>query len=79
MEHVARERNQEADRFSQLAMPEYGLMHSSTSVEWVTEEAFRMKEVINNASKDEGSTPRPSYQDILEFMSSGILPKKIQR
>ncbi|GAA0150152.1 hypothetical protein LIER_09155 [Lithospermum erythrorhizon] len=52
---------------------EYGLMYSSTLVEWVIEEAFRMKEVMNNTLKNEGSVPRPWYLDILEFLSSGIL------
>ncbi|GAA0175759.1 hypothetical protein LIER_28873 [Lithospermum erythrorhizon] len=56
-----KERNQEADRLSQLSMEEYGLMQVSIPVEWVTEEAFRMKEVMNNASEGEGSILRPWY------------------
>ncbi|GAA0148274.1 hypothetical protein LIER_42991 [Lithospermum erythrorhizon] len=31
----------------------------STLVQWVAEEAFRMKEMMNNTLEGEGSTPRP--------------------
>ncbi|GAA0150448.1 hypothetical protein LIER_09390 [Lithospermum erythrorhizon] len=57
MEHVPRERNQGTDRLSQLAKAEYGTMPSSTPVEWVTEEDFLMKEVMNNSGEGEGENP----------------------
>ncbi|GAA0150946.1 hypothetical protein LIER_09772 [Lithospermum erythrorhizon] len=85
MEHVPRERNQEADRLSQLSTEEYGTMQDSTSVEWVAEEAFRAKEVMYNASEGEGRAPGPWYQAIWEFLSTEDLPgdppvaNKIQR
>ncbi|GAA0159288.1 hypothetical protein LIER_16102 [Lithospermum erythrorhizon] len=50
-------------------------VEGSTPVEWVSKEAFRMREVMNNAPEGEGSMPRPWYQDILEFLSSGALQK----
>ncbi|GAA0175952.1 hypothetical protein LIER_29034 [Lithospermum erythrorhizon] len=72
MEHVPRKRNQEADRLSQLATAEYGTMQDSTPVEWV-EEAFREKEVMDNALEGSRSTLGPWYQDVLKFLSSGVL------
>ncbi|GAA0155560.1 hypothetical protein LIER_13262 [Lithospermum erythrorhizon] len=58
-----RERNQEADRLSQLAMAGFETLPETTVVEWVEEEAFQTKEVKNN---DRGSTQRSSggKQDI---------------
>ncbi|GAA0163480.1 hypothetical protein LIER_19333 [Lithospermum erythrorhizon] len=46
MEHLPRERNKEADRLSQLATVEYGIIPDSTPAEWVAKEAFRTKEVM---------------------------------
>ncbi|GAA0164050.1 hypothetical protein LIER_19776 [Lithospermum erythrorhizon] len=85
MEHIPMERNQEADRLSHLATAEYRAMQDSTSVEWVVEEAFRTKEVMDNASGGEGGTSRPWYPAILDFLGTVVLPgdpqvaNKIQR
>ncbi|GAA0162399.1 hypothetical protein LIER_18502 [Lithospermum erythrorhizon] len=73
MEHVRRERNQEAKMLSQLATTEYGLMQGSTPVERVAEEAFWIKKVMNNVPEGEKTVCRPWYQDILEFLSSLVL------
>ncbi|GAA0185275.1 hypothetical protein LIER_32563 [Lithospermum erythrorhizon] len=43
MEDVTREKNQEADKLSQLATVVYGTLPDSTTVEWVAEEDFRTK------------------------------------
>ncbi|GAA0143687.1 hypothetical protein LIER_35791 [Lithospermum erythrorhizon] len=85
MEYVPRERNQEADRLSQLAMAEYGIVLDSTPIEWVAKEAFRTKKVMDNAPEGEGRVPGPWYQDIMDFLKTGVLPgdptvvNKIQR
>ncbi|GAA0162282.1 hypothetical protein LIER_18409 [Lithospermum erythrorhizon] len=47
-EHVPRERNQEADRLSQLATTGYEMLSEATVVEWVEEEVFRTKELMSN-------------------------------
>ncbi|GAA0167864.1 hypothetical protein LIER_22707 [Lithospermum erythrorhizon] len=39
-----------------------------TPLEWAAEEAFRTKEVIDNAPEGGGSTSGPWCQDILEFL-----------
>ncbi|GAA0143733.1 hypothetical protein LIER_35798 [Lithospermum erythrorhizon] len=49
MEHVPRERNQKADRLSQMGTTQYGRLPDCTTVKWVAEEAFRMKEVMDNS------------------------------
>ncbi|GAA0154798.1 hypothetical protein LIER_43292 [Lithospermum erythrorhizon] len=83
MEHVPRERNQEADRLSKMAMAEYGTIPDSTLMEWVAEKAFRMKEVMDTTPQGEGT--ESWYQVILDFLRTGVLPenppvaKKIQR
>ncbi|GAA0184922.1 hypothetical protein LIER_32210 [Lithospermum erythrorhizon] len=74
MEHVPRERNQEADRLSQLATTGYETLLESTTVEWVAEEAFRTKEVMDNAPEGEGGPPKPWYQTIMEFLKTRVLP-----
>ncbi|GAA0142197.1 hypothetical protein LIER_03152 [Lithospermum erythrorhizon] len=77
--------NQEADRLSQLATVEYGKLSDSTPVEWVANEAFWMKEVIDNVSEGKGGLPEPWYQAIMDFLRIGVLPRdpsvanKIQR
>ncbi|GAA0145637.1 hypothetical protein LIER_05789 [Lithospermum erythrorhizon] len=57
-----RERNQEADRSSQVATVEYETPVEATVVEWVQEEAFRTKEVRNSDAPEEaefGHVRRP--------------------
>ncbi|GAA0174514.1 hypothetical protein LIER_27892 [Lithospermum erythrorhizon] len=75
MEYVPRERNREADRLSQLATAEYGTLPDSTTVEWVVEEAFSMKEVMDNTPEGEGGPLGPWYHAIMEFLRSIVLPE----
>ncbi|GAA0174571.1 hypothetical protein LIER_27938 [Lithospermum erythrorhizon] len=76
------ERNSEADRLSQLATEEYGIIPDSTMVEWV---AFRITEVMDNSPEGEGRAPEPWYQAIMDFLRIGVLrgdplvANKIQR
>ncbi|GAA0160233.1 hypothetical protein LIER_16832 [Lithospermum erythrorhizon] len=74
-ENVPLQRNQEADRLSQLATVEYETIPDSTPIEWVVEEAFRTKEVMDYAPEGEGTALGPRYQDILEFLKTGVLPR----
>ncbi|GAA0152585.1 hypothetical protein LIER_11027 [Lithospermum erythrorhizon] len=75
MEHVSRERNREADRQSQLSTAEYGTLLDSTMVEWVANESFRMKKVMDSAPEGEGGPPGPWYQAIMEFLGTGVFPE----
>ncbi|GAA0144502.1 hypothetical protein LIER_04932 [Lithospermum erythrorhizon] len=74
-QHLPRERNEEADRLSQLAMENYGSIHKTTPVEWVREEAFQEKDIMHNTTEGRESMSRPWDQEILEFLSSKIFPK----
>ncbi|GAA0184183.1 hypothetical protein LIER_31471 [Lithospermum erythrorhizon] len=75
MEHVPRESNQEADILCQLSMAEYGTLLDSTLIEWVAEEAFRMKEVMDNVPDGGGGLSEPWYKAIVDFLRTGILPE----
>ncbi|GAA0168515.1 hypothetical protein LIER_23218 [Lithospermum erythrorhizon] len=75
MEHVPRERNQEVDRLSHLATAGYEMLLEATTMEWVEEEAFRTKEVMNNDDREgEGAPSAPWFQDVLDFLRTGVLP-----
>ncbi|GAA0158437.1 hypothetical protein LIER_38651 [Lithospermum erythrorhizon] len=71
--------------FSHGACAVYGTIPNSIPVEWVAQEDFRMKEMMDTTLEDEGKTPVPWYQVILDFLRTGVLPKdplvanKIQR
>ncbi|GAA0159452.1 hypothetical protein LIER_16222 [Lithospermum erythrorhizon] len=53
----------------------FGILLEATVVEWVEEEAFQTKEVMNNVgSEGEEGPPVRWYQDVLEFLTNRILP-----
>ncbi|GAA0149340.1 hypothetical protein LIER_08543 [Lithospermum erythrorhizon] len=64
MEHVPMERNHDADRLSQFATTGYETLPEATVVEWVKEEAFRTKDVMNNDAPEGGgsSVPYPEVE-----------------
>ncbi|GAA0171958.1 hypothetical protein LIER_25878 [Lithospermum erythrorhizon] len=76
MEHVPRERNQEANRLSQLAMAGYETLPEATMVEQVEKKAFQTNEVMSNDASEGGvgGGGDPWYQDVLDFLSTGVLP-----
>ncbi|GAA0139959.1 hypothetical protein LIER_35168 [Lithospermum erythrorhizon] len=46
----------------------------STMVEWVEDKAFRTKDIMDNALEGKGGRPKPCYQNIMEFLKTGVLP-----
>ncbi|GAA0164862.1 hypothetical protein LIER_20403 [Lithospermum erythrorhizon] len=76
MEHVPRERDQEADMLSQLATAGYRTLPEAMVVEWVEKEAFRTYEVMSNdAPESEGGPTEPWYQGVLDFLRTRTLPR----
>ncbi|GAA0183085.1 hypothetical protein LIER_30561 [Lithospermum erythrorhizon] len=84
MEHVPRERSQEADRLL-LATEGYETLPEAMVVEWVEDEVFQTKEIMNNALESEEGPLEIWYQTVLDFLRRGTLPEdppvtnKIQR
>ncbi|GAA0151688.1 hypothetical protein LIER_37337 [Lithospermum erythrorhizon] len=59
----------------------YETRPEATVVEWVEEEAFHTKEVMNNITPESGGESggggslEPCYQDVKDFLRTGTLPR----
>ncbi|GAA0164627.1 hypothetical protein LIER_20219 [Lithospermum erythrorhizon] len=71
MGHVPEKGTKRRTNYPSLSWHKYETLPEATVVEWVEEEALRMKEVMDHASEGERGPPEPWYQVVLDFLRTG--------